>query len=432
LIENKKILIITYYWPPDNSSGVQRWGYFAHFLAKYGLDIQVVTVNPKWASYKNQDTSFKPLVKGINTHTTETIELLKLYSFATTGHSSKGIPRGSINDQKNIFKRISNYIKSNFFIPDARVGWNTFAYRKAKKLITDPENTIVITTGPPHSTHLVGHRLKNIFHRLTWVCDFRDPWLELYSNANAPQNKRARKKNRSLEKMVLENADQVITVGPSLVKLLQSKLPSNKHDKVNFFYNGFDNYKMDKIPHKNPKDFIITFIGLIPDDYQVEGFIHALQKFTRIISGSRNVILRLAGNISPNFINQLENISTIKVNYLGVINHAESLKLMKSASLLFTILPTQKFDEILISGKLMEYIASKKPILCLANKNGDAASLIKKTKSGKTFTNDETDKIANFISACYRKEFLVTEQIDIIGYSRESIANSLYTFLKGL
>lgn len=430
-MDSKKILILTYYWPPDNSSGVQRWGYFAHFLAKSGLDIQVVTVNPKWASYKNQDESFSPLVKDIKTHTTKTLELLKFYSFVTTGNSSKGIPRGSINDHGSIFKRISHFIKSNFFVPDARIGWNTFAFKKAKKIIIDPDNTIIITTGPPHSTHLVGQQLKKVFESITWVCDFRDPWLELYSNANAPQYENARKKNISMERMVLENADRVITVGPSLAKLLQSKLPPNKQTKVSYFYNGFDHYKMDKIPLIDPKEFIITFIGLIPDDYQVEGFIQALKKFTTII-GSRNVILRLAGNISQNFINELSNLPTIEVDYRGFVTHLESLKLMKSASLLFTILPTQKFDEILISGKLMEYVASRKPILCIGNKKGDAASLIKKNKSGKTFNNDETDEIVNFIIACYHEEFVISQQIDIKQYSRESTANALGAFLKGL
>jgi hypothetical protein len=188
---------------------------------------------------------------------------------------------------------------------------------------------------------------------------------------------------------------------------------------------------MDKIPLIDPKEFIITFIGLIPDDYQVEGFIQALKKFTTII-GSRNVILRLAGNISQNFINELSNLPTIEVDYRGFVTHLESLKLMKSASLLFTILPTQKFDEILISGKLMEYVASQKPILCIGNKKGDAASLIKKNKSGKTFNNDETDEIANFIIACYHEEFMISQQIDIKQYSRESTANALGAFLKGL
>ncbi len=349
----------------------------------------------------------------------------------TTGNSSAGIPRGGINDEGNSFKKLAHYVKANYFIPDARIGWNRFALQKAKKIITEPDNTIIISTGPPHSTHLIGYQLKCLYQGLTWVCDFRDPWLELYSNMNAPQNSRSKKKNKHLEQKVLQHADQVITVGPSLVRLLQTKLPISKMEKVTYFYNGFDAAKMNQIPAENPRDFVITFIGLIPEDYQVEGFIFALQKFSAVID-SRPVVLRLAGNIVPSFIHQLNQISSITVDYKGFVSHNDSLKLMKSASLLFTILPTQKFDEIIISGKMMEYIASRKPILCIGNKMGDAAKLIDKTQSGFTFSSDEVDPMSHFITTCYKQEFKVSETIPIQNYSRESITKKLYHFLKGL
>ena len=148
---SRKILLISYYWPPDNSSGVQRWAYFAHYLHKAGYQIEVLTVDPSKASYKNTDESFTSLVADINTHTTSTFELLKAYSFLTTGNTKKGIPRGGIDVKKNILKQLANKVKADFFVPDARVGWNKYALQRAKKLIQ--EDTIIITTGPPQSTH---------------------------------------------------------------------------------------------------------------------------------------------------------------------------------------------------------------------------------------------------------------------------------------
>jgi len=81
----------------------------------------------------------------------------------TTGNSSAGIPRGGINDEGNSFKKLAHYVKANYFIPDARIGWNRFALQKAKKIITEPDNTIIISTGPPHSTHLIGYQLKCLY-----------------------------------------------------------------------------------------------------------------------------------------------------------------------------------------------------------------------------------------------------------------------------
>lgn len=423
----KNILLISYYWPPDNSSGVQRWAYFAHYLHKLGYSVEVVTVDPAKASYKNTDDSFTELVKDIKVHKTSTFELLKAYSLITTGDTKKGIPRGSVDHKKSIIKKIANKVKADFFVPDARVGWNKYALKTAKKLVR--ENTILITTGPPQSTHLVGLKLKEIFPENYWIADLRDPWLELYSNQNQPQSKWAATKNARFENAVLTNADSITTIGPSMVKLLQNKITDKA--KVHCYYNGYDAKKMDKVVPINNQNFSITFIGLLAEDYDTNGFIQALRSFV-IHKFNSEITITLAGNIAPTFLKKLSSIDNIIVDYVGFAPHSKSLQLMKSASVLFTILPSQEQDEIIISGKMMEYLAAKKPILCIGNKKGDAAELINKCGAGMVVNHDEYSAMADFLSKCYHQEFEIEGNTDISAYSREQVALQFSSFLKTL
>lgn len=423
----KNILIISYYWPPDNSSGVQRWAYFAHYLQKAGYKLTVITVDPTKASYKNTDESFTQLVEGIDTITTNTFELLKAYSLLTTGDAKKGIPRGSVDDNKSVFKKIANKVKADFFVPDARVGWNKFALAEAKNHIFS--DTIIITTGPPQSTHLVGLELKKKFPNNKWIADFRDPWLELYSNKNQPQAKWAANKNARLEKEVLQEADVVTTIGPSLAKMLQAKIPNT--EKVQYFYNGYDANKINAVEPVISKNFVLTFIGLLAEDYDTAGFLSALSTFAKN-ANSAKIELKLAGNIAQSFLTEASKIENIDINYVGFVSHTESLRLMRSASLLFTILPSQEQDEIIISGKMMEYLAAKKPVLCIGNKDGDAAALINKCGAGKVVNHNQTAEMKEFMLQCYNNEYQLPATVDISQYSRESLANELAAFLQTL
>ena len=152
--------------------------YFAKYLKKLGNNPIVITVNPKNASYNLIDNSLLSQVKDVKTHKTFSFEILKLYSLLKTGTSSKGIPQSYI-PLNSIFDKITSFIRVNFFIPDSRVGWNYFAYKKSREIINNNKIDCVITTGPPHSSHLIGQKIFNKFH-LKWIVDLRDPWSEIF------------------------------------------------------------------------------------------------------------------------------------------------------------------------------------------------------------------------------------------------------------
>ena len=178
---------------------------------------------------------------------------------------------------------------------------------------------------------------------------------------------------------MLTNADSILTIGPSMQRLLQQKMPRAQQDKVTYIYNGFDDVKMENAPILPSDTFTIIFVGLLADEYPSDGFVSALKQLGDSVA---KIKLILAGNIAKKFINKVNEIDNLEVDVKGFVSHEQSLSLMKSASMLFTILPSLPNDEIIISGKMMEYIAARKPILCIGNKKGDAAALIQESNSG--------------------------------------------------
>lgn len=398
----KKVLIITYYWPPSGGSGVQRWMYFCEYLSQFGYEPHVLTVSEKSATYKNYDESFLERVKDVKTYKADSFELLKLYSFVTTGDSRKGIPTGTIQGKKkSVVKKIATYVRGNFFIPDARVGWVSKATKKALEVINEQNIELVITTGPPHSSHLIGLNIKEKCN-VKWVADLRDPWTDIFYNKDLMQSKRAVSKNTQLEKTVLEKADKVLTIGFKLKELLQSKL-TGARDKFHHIYNGYDSFLMEEIQVEKTDKFEITFIGLLTNNQPYKSFVSAVKDFSKNIPDEEIVIV-LAGNIQQEIIDCFkEKLPGLTFDIRSYIPHKVAIGLMKKSDLLVNVLSTMKQSEILISGKQMEYIATGNPILCFGNIEGESAILLKEISNAQVCEENQIEIAAKFISEVYNK-----------------------------
>jgi hypothetical protein len=221
---SKKILIISYYWPPAGGSGVQRWMYFAKYLKELGYEPIVITVDEKKASYPVVDPSLLRETARIRILKTSTWEPLRWYSFLTSGDSQKGIPQGEVKTL-SLVEKFAAFIRGNYFIPDARKGWVPFALKEARKVLELEDVNHLITTGPPHSTHLVGIELKKQF-KVNWWADFRDPWTDIFYNKFLYRTTKSISKDISLEKEVLKKADGIITtVAGKLLEQLRFKAP---------------------------------------------------------------------------------------------------------------------------------------------------------------------------------------------------------------
>lgn len=432
-----KVLIITYYWPPSGGSGVQRWVYFARHLRELGFEPIVITVDETKASYKFIDESFGNLVKEVEVHKTDTFEVLKLYSKIMGGDDRKFIPQGFAGEKKpGFFQRVSRFIRGNFFIPDARVGWVKYALAKAEEIIKKEGIKTVITTGPPHSTHLVGLHLKKKLD-INWFADLRDPWTEIYYNELLFQTNYAKNVNKRLEKKVLETANKVTTVGPTLAALLADKLASTQKAKVNVLYNGYDSDKMAGLPaYTKSNKFIISFIGILSDSQPINAFVDGLRLFFMEVDDAiNNVEFHSAGEVSNGIEqNLLQVMPATRIVKHGYLPHQKALAQMSASDLLFNSLAEMPESKLLISGKLMEYLASGRPVLCLGDTSGDAANLLNKFERSAIFARNEAEKIAAFIKDIYllwqKNENGSIVRPGIEEYSRRAVTQKLATLIK--
>lgn len=432
-----KVLIITYYWPPSGGSGVQRWVYFARHLRELGFEPIVITVDETKASYKFIDESFGNLVKEVEVHKTDTFEVLKLYSKIMGGDERKFIPQGFAGEKKpGFFQRVSRFVRGNFFIPDARVGWVKYARAKAAEIIKAEGIKTVITTGPPHSTHLVGLYLKKKLN-INWFADLRDPWTEIYYNELLFQTDYAKNVNKRLEKKVLETANRVTTVGPTLASLLAAKLQPAAQAKVNVLYNGYDSDKMAGLPaYQQSKKFIISFIGILSDSQPINAFVEGLKMFfIQVPDALANVEFQSAGEMSTGIEQDLlEALPQAQIVRLGYLPHQQALAQMSASDLLFNSLAETPDSKLLISGKLMEYLASGRPVLCLGDTGGDAANLLNKFERSAIFSRTEAEKIAAFIKDIYllwqKNENGSITRPGIEEYSRRAVTRKLAELIK--
>ncbi len=415
----KKVLILTYYWPPSGGSGVQRWMYFAKHLKSLGWEPIVVTVDKEKASYGVLDESLNQEVDGIRVIKTSTREPLQLYSRLTTGSKKKGIPQGEVK-RKSVFGKLSAFIRGNFFIPDARIGWVPFALKAARKIVAKEQITTIITTGPPHSSHLIGLQLQKEF-KVNWFVDFRDPWSDVFYNKDLYRRSRAVSKDLKLELQVLQAAQGIITtVGGRLHESLIEKAPAQK------FYalpNGFDSELMNRVTvEKNSHYLHVVYTGLLTHNQPYNGVFKILND----LSATQPIKLSLAGNIAPDIINEIK-ISFPKIDTIfhGYLSHKEAVGLMKSANLLINFIFIGAQTQM-ISGKILEYIATEIPILSIGNPDSEAAKFLEQGTAAVMLDQSNLKEMRLFIDTVIsQKDTLHNEFPSLEKWSREALTKRL-------
>ncbi len=387
-----KVLIITYYWPPSGGAGVQRWLKFTKYLPSSGWFPVVLTVYPEYAAYPFHDPSlFGEIPLDIEVHRTKAINYFALYNKDQSKIPHAGFASGK---GKGIKSSLSRFIRGNFFIPDPRKGWNRYAFSKACELIRSQNISHIITTSPPHSTQLIGLRLKHRFPHLKWVADLRDPWTEIYYYEMFRPSLPARMLDRTLEKRVLTKADRIITVGQTLAASFALRAEGIE-EKTDILPNGFDEEDFQGVTATIPERFTITYTGTLSAAYPVEGFIDAVRNIR--ING-KPPVLKFVGSV-PDELRALfpagdDGSNTEFINYC---EHPEAIRHMMNSSMLLLIIPDHKSNRSILTGKIFEYLASQKPILFLGPSDGDAARLLSLCGYQGIFGYNEVQQISNFI-----------------------------------
>ena len=404
--------------------------YFAKYLKKLKCNPIVLTVDPKFASYNLKDTSLISQIEDIETYKTFSLEVLRLYSIIKSGDSSKSIPQSYIPNN-SIFDKFSSFIRLNFFIPDSRIGWNYFAFKKAKEIIKNNKIDYVITTGPPHSSHLIGQKIYDKY-KLKWIVDLRDPWSELFYLKSKFRFNFSKKMNDRLEHKVLENADAIITtVGDRYHKILNSKI--SNPNKIHKIYNGYDKLNYDKIKETKPNKFNIVFTGVLSKNHNYEIFLEIL-KVLSPIKQNLNMVFTLAGRIDDNITKLYSN--EIELINKGYVDHDNAISIIKSSHLLINFNYKETEETDMISGKLIEYLASGTPIINFSNSANESQEVLKLSPKSFNANTNNIKLVIDFIKSeyndwkegNYKKQSL--KNIDLL--SRESLTKKLLKIIKGI
>ena len=386
---SRKVLIITYYWPPSGGAGVQRWVKFAKYLPEFGWEPVILTIEPEYAAYPVIDNSLASEVPGsIKIFKTKARDYFRVYNRDRSKIPSAGF---AVNQDDSFRGKFLRFVRGNFFIPDPRKGWNKYAFRKACEIIEKEDIKYIITTSPPHSTQLIGLKIRQKYPEIKWIADLRDPWTDIYYYDLFYPTPFSRKIDAGYEKQVLQMADSIITVGDSLRRLFITKVPGAE-SKTNVISNGFDEEDFTGETIRSEK-FIITYTGTLSDIYPIGRFLDALGTLKE-----QDFTLRFVGSVSPGQRDLvLSKIKPDKVQFHNYAPHKDAIRYMRESTALLLIIPDHMTSRSILTGKLFEYIAAGVPVICLGPVDGDAASILDRTGHGKTFSHYDDSSISSYL-----------------------------------
>jgi len=422
----KKVLIITYYWPPSGGAGVQRWLKFAKYLPEFGWQPVILTVHPQYASYPQRDES---LVAEIHpdclVYTTKSFELYNLYKLIS---GKKEVPYGGFaNDSKEgIFQKLSKFLRGNFLLPDPRKGWNKYALKRAVELIREFNIDTVVTTSPPHSTQLIGLKLKQIFN-IRWIADLRDPWTDIYYYNQFNHTALARQIDKNYERKVVENADLLITVSEDLKRIFIEKSSLPISAKTFVIPNGFDedDFRISPVPVETKK--IITYTGTISEAYNVDSLLDALGRLDKKLK--EQLLIRFVGKV-PSSVEQNFRKTGIDMELTGYVDHTKSIEYLFRSDLLLLVIPKVKNNRGILTGKFFEYLASRKPVLAIGPTDGDLAKIIQETNCGNLFDYSDADGMSRFVSENLDHPGQISDQERVSSYSRRMLTKKIAHILE--
>ncbi|MBL4657797.1 MAG: glycosyltransferase family 4 protein, partial [Flavobacteriales bacterium] len=390
-------LIITYYWPPSGGAGVQRCLKFVKYLPENNVMPFVVTVDEEKATYPVKDSSLgKEVPSDVKVYRTNTKEPFNIYRKLL----GKGdVPFAGFTNESNpsLVQNLSRFIRGNFFIPDARKGWNHFAYQKCVELIEKEGIDTILTSSPPHSTQLIGLKLKKKCG-VRWIADIRDPWTDIYYYDKMKHTELAKRLDRQYEKQVLENADRVIVVSDDIKRLFSEKLDKSIGGKITVIPNGFDQNDFKISDSKIGEEFTISYTGTVTEDYNAEVFFKGMQELVKRFPDV-NYKIKFVGGINAGYQDQIEQYGiSSNLEVVPYVPHSEAINCLLESTALLLVIPDVINNKGILTGKLFEYLGSRKPIVCIGPKDGDAARIINECNAGSIFEQNDLSKLVGYLA----------------------------------
>ncbi len=425
----KRVLIITYYWPPSGGSGVQRWVKFAKYLREFGWEPVIYTVsNPQ---YPVLDQSMgEDLPKDIEVIKSEIFEPFDIYKRFMGKNKEERIQNGVIENLGNgSWKdKLALWIRSNLFIPDARRFWIKSGSKFLQAYLKNNPVDAIVSTGPPHSAHLIALRLKKKGITTPWLADFRDPWTQIFYFHALKLMKISRKIYLKQEKQVLTHADKVVTVGPTMSKLMASLVPGLE-SKFSVITNGFDTNDTNE-PVSLDEKFTIVHIGSLVKSQDNLELWKVLSEKLNDPQFSEHFQLKFIGKTDPTILNSIHS-SGLSEHFIHIDNipHKEVGAVQKSARMLLLLLPNAKDGDLILSGKFFEYLGAQRPILAFGNKEGDVDEILKGIDCGQLLTYADANGMKSAIDEAFQLYLSGTDAKEITSdfqkYTRKALTEKL-------
>jgi glycosyltransferase involved in cell wall biosynthesis len=424
---SKRVLIITYYWPPSGGSGVQRWLKFAKYLPE--AEWEPVIFTPENPDFDLKDET---LLADVSSQ----LEVIKFpiwepYQLLNKLRGKKETHPGRVLEQKkqSWIEKAAIWLRANLIIPDPRVFWVKPSVKFLTDLVKSGQFQAIISTGPPHSMHLIGRDLKRktgVF----WLADFRDPWSQWEFLDKLPMQSFVRKKHADLEKSVLKEADIVSTISPTFQKDLNNIVNRN----ISLLTNGFDPSDIPsgfRPKQKKSGQLHLVYSGIIDSIRNPMALLKAMKEEFK--PQKENVSFTFVGRVSDQVQEQIASDSWLKthVHFAGYVSHEEVFRFYEKADALVLILTNTKNAQGNIPGKLFEYLATSIPVIALGDPDGDSSEILVAAGSDKVISHK--DHLG--IQACLRKlfeaegKFQNTSTID--HFSRKNLSFQLAKLLDG-
>ena len=419
----KKLLIITYYWPPSGGPGVQRWLKFVKYLPDFNVQpIVYVPENPTYPIIDN----------GLQSEVSEKAIILKKkivepYGFASFlgKNKTKKISSGIIPNQKkqSFVEKTLLWVRGNIFIPDARFLWVKPSVTYLKKYIQENDIDTIITSGPPHSLHLIGLQLKKEL-TIKWLADFRDPWTTIGYHKALKLSSYAEKKHKDLEKEVLNSADTIIVTS----KTTKTEFQVITSRPIEVITNGYDIEHVEKQPLDNK--FSLAHIGSFLSERNPRILWQALQELVTENETFKNDFqLKLIGATSQEVLDTISEFElTNYVLNLGYVSHQEAVEHQRKSQVLLLIEINSDETKSIIPGKLFEYMISERPIIAIGPEGSDFAEIITSTNTGVFFTYDKKEELKAVLLnyyELYQKNNLKVNAVGLQQYSRKNLTEQL-------
>jgi glycosyltransferase involved in cell wall biosynthesis len=423
----KRVLIITYYWPPSGGSGVQRWLKFAKYLPESGWEPVIFTP-------ENPDFDLKD--ERLNREVSPDLEVIRFpiwepYQLFASLKKQKTHPGRLLEQPKRgALEKLAIWLRANVLVPDPRVFWVRPSVKFLSELLQSGQFQAVITTGPPHSLHLIGLQLKERFG-LPWIADFRDPWSQWEFLDTLPMLPLIRRRHEALERKVLQQADAVLTISPTFQRDLE-KLSGRKIDLIT---NGYD-------PADIPQDFAprvkkagclhLVYSGIIDAIRNPLPLMEALK--AEFASTGEEVSWSFVGKVSEQVRAYVEGDAWLRtrITFVGYVAHDEVMGYYGQADALVLILTDTKNARGNIPGKLFEYLATGLPVLALGDPAGDAAVLLTRAGGAPVLAHGDEAGIRKQLRLLYQSTESGPAATSLAQYSRQALSREVAAILEGV